>query len=273
MSNQLPSHNPPDDERPKKRTPNSVRLEKHAKRQRVIQLREASVPVSVIAKSVGIPEKMVRQIMRDYYRHNADWAAMSANLRKNEKERQYERLDAEVQRLIQVDPRDKAAMAACGPGLTVRDWLAAVHTSVSIKDRLVKLHGLDGPTSAGEAGPGTAADSTQPDQMVNARVIGDWIDSLALSDPALHKMMLDHLYRADLNGPEGGLEEPDDDLPLSGGGRVQSTESGSGPSGVPTADQASGGDHPQASPGTSEPTDAGPVSDGLAGTGPAGSEV
>lgn len=180
-----------------------------------MDLRASNVPVSVIADNCGINARTVRAILNDYYQRNRDWAGLSDLMRKHERERQIEQLDAQTMRLVMLDPRDPAALTAAGVG--VRDWLAAVETSRRLKIDLIRLHGLEGSTSLsepGRAGPAHPAD-VEGDPVAEARVLRGLVESFRTTNPAAYAGIV-----AALAGPGAGPRLPEDDLPLPGGGHL-----------------------------------------------------
>lgn len=170
----------------KRRVPSGRRIEAHAKRTRVIELRESNVPIRLIAQNLKLSEAEVRTIIREDYRRNQDWASLSNSIRKYEREKQLEATDFLVSSITRIDPLKPGELSKAN--LTIRDWLAAVNTSVQIKDRLIRLHGLDGQTAATD--PSGAGQLDPGDPVAEARVIRDFVDSLAGTHPEIHRAII-----------------------------------------------------------------------------------
>lgn len=197
--------------KPKTRASLTTMAERRARNARVIELRTANVPISLIAKTLGIKETQVRRVINDHFNANADWTSTSNLARKQERERQLEQIDAQVMRAVMIDPAVLMGLAAPPAGVSVptisfKDWLQAVEVSRRLKQDLIRLHGLDGATVMTDK-----QDRTQPgDEVHRAKAIREFLVGLRDADPKLYDAVLT-AYDAMDHG------EDEDDLPLPGG--------------------------------------------------------
>lgn len=164
-------------------------LERRALIARVVELRTANVPVAVIAKSMGLSESTVKKYVAEHFRENADWATAGTLLRKYERERQLEQMDAQVMRAVMIDPgvlMGTTAPPATGvPTISFKDWLAAVETSRRLKAQLIDLHGLNGVTAVAEKNgerPG--------DPVYENRVIRQFLEGLKVALPDVYPQVV-----------------------------------------------------------------------------------
>lgn len=174
----------------KRRVPLDVKVRRQKLRERVVELREANVPVRVIAQSLGVGESEVRNAVAAYYRDAAAGLSLTAVQKKEERVRQLEADDARLGLLKGIGP-DPAALAKAGH--TVREWLAAMELSRRIKAELIALEGLREVTQMLDPG---GRDVLPGDPAYKAAAVKEWLDSLQHVNPALRVHIFNELTKS-----------------------------------------------------------------------------
>lgn len=189
-----------------RRLSTAAKLTIAARNDSIVRLRELNVPVATIAAQFGVSQHRVRKVLHTYYQQNAEWLGVSEAARKFERERQLEFVDAQLMRVVVLDPRDPAALTAAGVGL--RDWLSFAETSRRVKGDLVRLHALEGQTAVSEpkAGGPTVVEG---DPVSEARVLHSFLLNIRSADPALYDRI------ASVLSGRPGPQAPAVDLPIS----------------------------------------------------------
>lgn len=189
----------------------------NARTRRIMDLRAMNVPLTQIAREVGLAPERVRALVYAQYSREQSSAPRSL-LDKYERTIQLELLDSRLTRAIMgADPLALMGVIAPGPNapqltISFRDWLGAVEGSRRVKCDLIRLHGLEGVSSVADP---DASRADPGDPAAAGRIIRAFVAGIREHDPATYDRLVAYLDAA--ARAAGAL--PEEDLPLTGGTR------------------------------------------------------
>jgi len=243
-----------------RRVSTTARLEREATAARVMRLRAANVPHSLIADELGVSVTTVHRIVNAEVRKQREAVALEKLVKRHERGVQLETLDTLMNPVLSLSPVDPAKLTAAG--LQFRDWLAAVEVSRKVKADHTALFGL--------AAPGGAAGARDVDVPVDflteaaeARAVMKWVDGFKYTDPDVHEILIGRMADSRLKAIGAEHDQFPDPYadPAADAPRVVESEAGDG--GGPGLDPVADAAGEVGGAGPAEPADAGPGEAGV----------